>query len=155
MDMKELNKMLEKLPEANKEQLELVAKGMLLAQKSQNGKHDENESGEYERKTPFAIMEMRSGNCMTKSKRRTSAMANDNKSLAHTNYRTLMLLDTGCYDMAPACAQARKIAETLGLELSLRQGTLHLIQELLTGPWTQERFIVAEPGEKLHTGIPG
>lgn len=71
------------------------------------------------------------------------------------NYRTLMLLDTGCYDMAPACAQARQIAETLGLELSLRQGTLHLIQELLTGPWTQERFIVVEPGEKLHTGIPG
>lgn len=33
--MKELNKMLEKLPEANVEQLELVAKGMLLAQKAQ------------------------------------------------------------------------------------------------------------------------
>lgn len=33
--MKELNKMLEKLPEANVEQLELVAKDMLLAQKAQ------------------------------------------------------------------------------------------------------------------------
>ena len=44
MSMKELNKMLEKLPEANKEQLELVAKGMLLAQKSQQGKHDDEKS---------------------------------------------------------------------------------------------------------------
>lgn len=43
MSMKELNKMLEKLPEANKEQLELVAKGMLLAQKSQKNKKDEDE----------------------------------------------------------------------------------------------------------------
>ena len=43
MSMKELNKMLEKLPEANKEQLELVAKGMLLAQKTQKGKQGEDE----------------------------------------------------------------------------------------------------------------
>ena len=35
MSMKELNKMLEKLPEANLEDLELVVKGMLLAQKAQ------------------------------------------------------------------------------------------------------------------------
>jgi len=46
----------------------------------------ESLSGEYERKTPFAIMKMRSGNCTTRSKRRTSAMANDNKSLAHTRW---------------------------------------------------------------------
>ena len=44
MSMKELNKMLEKLPEANKEQLELVAKGMLLAQKSQKDKQDDEKS---------------------------------------------------------------------------------------------------------------
>ena len=44
MSMKELNKMLEKLPEANKEQLELVAKGMLLAQKSQQSKKDDENS---------------------------------------------------------------------------------------------------------------
>lgn len=45
MGMKELNKMLDKLPEANKEQLELVAKGMLLAQKSQKSKkHDDEKS---------------------------------------------------------------------------------------------------------------
>lgn len=41
MSMKELNKMLEKLPDANKEQLELVARGMLLAQKSQQKRDDE------------------------------------------------------------------------------------------------------------------
>ena len=40
MSMKELNKMLEKLPEANVEQLELVAKGMLLAQKAQKSTGD-------------------------------------------------------------------------------------------------------------------
>ena len=44
MSMKDLNKMLEKLPDANKEQLELVARGMLLAQKSQQSKHDDEKS---------------------------------------------------------------------------------------------------------------
>ena len=43
MSSKELNKMLEMLPEADKEKLELVAKGMLLAQKSQK-KHDDEKS---------------------------------------------------------------------------------------------------------------
>lgn len=43
MSMKELNKMLEMLPEADLEKLELVAKGMQMAQKSQQGKQDENE----------------------------------------------------------------------------------------------------------------
>lgn len=43
MSSKELNKMLEKLPEANKEQLELVAKGMLLAQKAQKAKQTDDD----------------------------------------------------------------------------------------------------------------
>ena len=41
MSMKDLNKMLEKLPDANKEQLELVARGMLLAQKAQQKQDDD------------------------------------------------------------------------------------------------------------------
>lgn len=40
MSLKELSKMLEKLPEANKEQLRLVATGMLLAQNSQQSDGD-------------------------------------------------------------------------------------------------------------------
>ena len=40
MSLKELNKMLEKLPEANVAQLELVAKGMLLAQNAQKTTRD-------------------------------------------------------------------------------------------------------------------
>ena len=40
MSMKELNKMLEKLPEADIEKLELVARGMQMAQKN---KKDEDE----------------------------------------------------------------------------------------------------------------
>ena len=43
MSMKELNKMLQKLPEADIEKLELVAKGMQMAQKSQQ-KHDDEKS---------------------------------------------------------------------------------------------------------------
>ena len=43
MSLKELNKMLEKLPEADIEKLELVAKGMQMAQKSQK-KHDDEKS---------------------------------------------------------------------------------------------------------------
>ena len=44
MSMKELNKMLEKLPEADIEKLELVAKGMQMAQKSQKCKKDDEKS---------------------------------------------------------------------------------------------------------------
>lgn len=44
MSMKELNKMLEKLPEADIEKLELVAKGMQMAQKSQKDKQDDEKS---------------------------------------------------------------------------------------------------------------
>lgn len=43
MSLKELNKMLEKLPEADIEKLELVAKGMLLAQKSHTNKKSDDE----------------------------------------------------------------------------------------------------------------
>ena len=44
MSLKELNKMLEKLPEADIEKLELVAKGMQMAQKSQKSKQDDEKS---------------------------------------------------------------------------------------------------------------
>ena len=40
MSLKELNKMLEKLPEADIEKLELVAKGMQMAQKTQEAEKD-------------------------------------------------------------------------------------------------------------------
>lgn len=40
MSMKELNKMLEKLPEANTEQLELVDKCMLMTQKTKKSTCD-------------------------------------------------------------------------------------------------------------------
>ena len=40
MSIKELHKMLEKLPEANLYDLELVVKGMLLAQKAQKSTGD-------------------------------------------------------------------------------------------------------------------
>lgn len=43
MSLKELNKMLEKLPEADIEKLELVAKGMQMAQKSQKDNKDDDE----------------------------------------------------------------------------------------------------------------
>ena len=43
-DMKELNKMLEKLPEKGIEILGFAAKAMLLMQKAQKGKHDDENS---------------------------------------------------------------------------------------------------------------
>lgn len=43
-DMKELNKMLEKLPEKGIEILGFAAKAMLLMQKAQQSKHDDEKS---------------------------------------------------------------------------------------------------------------
>ncbi len=61
------------------------------------------------------------------------------------NYRTLALLDTGCYSMEKAGAEAERIAEALKLEYRVLPATLDYIKKLLTGPWTEEEFLIVQP----------
>ena len=67
--------------------------------------------------------------------------------LAH--YKSLALLDTGCFDKKAAQAHLLPIAETLGLEYTCIEGTLGYLQDLLNGSWDADRFLVVPP----HTTI--
>lgn len=66
------------------------------------------------------------------------------------NYHHLKLVDTGCYDMAAAEAEARKMAEALHMEYGVLPGTLSYMAQLLTGPWPGEQFIVVPPHGRLE-----
>ncbi|MCL2163421.1 MAG: DUF1638 domain-containing protein [Oscillospiraceae bacterium] len=62
------------------------------------------------------------------------------------NYRSLGVIDTGCYDYEEFCKRAAVIADTLKLKLERHNGTISYISELLTGPWNEERYITIPPG---------
>jgi hypothetical protein len=61
------------------------------------------------------------------------------------HYRTLALLDTGCYALAESETQTHIIADALKLEYQLIPATISYIGGLLTGPWDNGRFITIPP----------
>lgn len=63
--------------------------------------------------------------------------------LAH--YKNLALLDTGCFDREVLEKQVQEIAAVLGLEYICLDGTLEHLKQLLTGPWTDDRFVQVAP----------
>ena len=63
--------------------------------------------------------------------------------LAH--YKNLALVDTGCFDRELLEKQVQEIAAILGLEYICLEGTLDHLKQLLTGPWTQGRFVLVAP----------
>jgi len=63
--------------------------------------------------------------------------------LAH--YKNLALVDTGCFDRAKLEKQVRQIAAVLELEYICLDGTLDHLKQLLTGPWTEDRFVLVAP----------
>lgn len=63
--------------------------------------------------------------------------------LAH--YRNLALVDTGCFHRETLEKQVRQIASVLGLEYLCLEGTLGHLQQLLTGPWEEDRFVLIPP----------
>lgn len=69
------------------------------------------------------------------------------------NYHTLALIDTGCYEIAPAAEACRSIANTLHLEYTKTPGTCSYFFDLIHGPWPAERFIHLKAGETLTAEI--
>lgn len=66
------------------------------------------------------------------------------------NYRTLALLDTGCYSMEEAGAQAEQIAKKLELTYEIFPATLDYLKKLLTGPWTEKEFLIIPPHSMIQ-----
>ncbi len=71
--------------------------------------------------------------------------------LAH--YRNLALVDTGCFDRETLEKQVRQIAAVLGLEYIYIEGTLSHLKQLLTGPWTGDRFVLVEPRSQVTSDM--
>jgi len=61
------------------------------------------------------------------------------------NYRSVMMLDTGCFDAEKAGREIRKIAETLGLEYGSEKGTISYLTALLEENWDPAKFLVVPP----------
>lgn len=61
------------------------------------------------------------------------------------NYHHAALIDTGCYDMEQAGKETRRIAAALHLNYQEIPGTLSYLKTLLTGPWTEEQFVLIPP----------
>lgn len=64
------------------------------------------------------------------------------------HYTDLVVIDTGCYDIARFHRRAEEIAFQLGLSLETVPGTTRYLEKLLTGPYDQE-FIRIPPGKTV------
>lgn len=69
--------------------------------------------------------------------------------MMYGHYRTLALVDTGVFPVEKLWTQTEEIAETLHLERKVFSGTLDRLQELLTGPWDPNRYLIVPPGERI------
>jgi len=68
------------------------------------------------------------------------------------NYRTLGLLDSGVQPIEPLIEKTKIVADTLGLTQMVIPATVSYLEELLTGPWVENRFLVKAPGETVTAG---
>lgn len=65
------------------------------------------------------------------------------------NYENAALVDTHCYEMDALKKDARAFADCLGLELLQIDGSNTYLEQMLTGPWDEERFFVFPPGHVI------
>jgi hypothetical protein len=65
------------------------------------------------------------------------------------HYKSLMLLNTGCYRLEKAEPQTRMIAEALNLEYKLIPADISYIHDLLCGPWGNDKFLALPPGHTI------
>lgn len=66
--------------------------------------------------------------------------------MMYGHYRSLTLLDNGIDSIEALTEKTRIIAQTLGLEQKVLPATLSYLEQLLTGPWPEDRFIIKAPG---------
>ena len=69
--------------------------------------------------------------------------------MMYGHYGRIGVLDTHCYDLEPVLEKSRAEAQALGFEHRVYDATTDYLKELLTGPWSEERFIVKDPGEVI------
>lgn len=69
--------------------------------------------------------------------------------LMYGHYRTLGILDVGVNPINPLIESTKIIADTLNLEQKVIPASVSYIEQLLTGPWPEDKFIVKAPEEEI------
>ena len=69
--------------------------------------------------------------------------------MMYEHYETMGLIDTGAAPIDKLWDAAEEITTLLGLKRKVYKGTVSYIEELLTGPWPEDRFIIKKPGEAI------
>lgn len=67
----------------------------------------------------------------------------------YRNYRSLCLLDTGVSDMQQLEQLCRPMAEMTGKQICTAGGVLTWLEQLITGPWPRDRFLIKHRGETI------
>ena len=67
----------------------------------------------------------------------------------YAHYKTVGLIDTGTSPIDELWDSTAEIADLLGFERKVYKGTIGYIEQLLTGPWDDGRFIIKKPGETI------
>lgn len=62
------------------------------------------------------------------------------------NYRRMAFVDTGCTDVSD---EIRTLSRELGLTYIRIPGTRSYLEDLISGPWNRDRFLVLEPHSTL------
>ena len=70
--------------------------------------------------------------------------------MMYEHYETIGLIDAGAAPIDELYEATGEIAGLLDLKRKVYPGTTKYIEELLTGPWPEDRFIVKQPGESIE-----
>ena len=66
-----------------------------------------------------------------------------------SNYTTLAMLDTGCFDLSSIEDEVKDIAKTLKLDYVVVPATVDYLKNLLTGPWGDDLFLTIPPHSEI------
>ena len=62
-----------------------------------------------------------------------------------SSYHHITVIDTGCYELGPVKEYADRCAEMLGFVVDITEGSTHVLEKLLAGPWDED-ILIKEPG---------
>lgn len=65
------------------------------------------------------------------------------------NYKSLLVVDTGTYEVEPVFETVKVFADQMDLTADKVKGNLRLIKELLSGNWDRNEFTVIPPGSEF------
>ncbi|NLY70970.1 MAG: DUF1638 domain-containing protein [Clostridiales bacterium] len=61
------------------------------------------------------------------------------------NYNSMVMIDTGAYDIKKYEMQAKTLADRLGLDLLTVKGNIQILVDMFSGKWNDQLFCILEP----------